>query len=133
MKPPSILGRISKKDGENLNAAIKSDKYWKVSEGKGLIFAVALDRARIPAFEGRYVKATGFGRVVARDQVAKFCRKYRILLVDTKRMEAVSVLTWNAFRRLIGKHGEHITTLVNQGKMPCYVNESNLNSVISQT
>ncbi|MEM3322377.1 MAG: hypothetical protein QXY02_05435, partial [Conexivisphaerales archaeon] len=107
---------------------------WKVSEGgKGLIFAVALDRARTPAFKGRYVKVTGFGRVVARDQVAKFCRKYRILLVDTKRMEVVSVLTWNAFRRLMGKHGEHITTLVNQGKMPCYVNESNLNLVISQT
>ncbi|MEM3489983.1 MAG: hypothetical protein QXO75_10080 [Nitrososphaerota archaeon] len=51
-----------KKEGEDLNAVIKSDKYWKVSEGgKGFIFAGALDITRILTFEGRYVKVAGFG------------------------------------------------------------------------
>ncbi len=123
MHDPSIKEHITSKDWYEIREAIKANKYWKFTEKINyIVYALSLSRARTPAKEGRYVKATGIGQVVAGDKQYWFCRKYRILLIDLRTRTVISVLTWNAFKIAI-KDGEQImVTLLQGGALPPYIN-----------
>lgn len=115
----SIFWGLTTRETEDLINAVKHDKYWKIDpKNKDFICVVALSRARIKSRQGMYAKATYLKRVEVSTPAAKFCRKWRILVVDMRTMSAVSVLTWKAFNRIISNglgpivysmliHGEH--------------------------
>jgi len=122
-RKPKIMERISLKDRENLVGAIKGNKYWDVSkEDKKYAYVVALTRARERSPIGFYAKATGFGKVQVIKDAAKYCRKYRILVLDSKELVAYSVFTWTAFTLAVKKYSKQIRKLLEENKLPCYVN-----------
>lgn len=124
MPKGSIFKGLTRREAEDLINAVKSNKYWKVNPGdRDFICVVALSRARIKSRRGMYAKATHLGRVEVSKEAAKFCRKWRILLVDTKRMLAISVLTWRAFNRIVSKGlGPAICSMLVWDKPPVYFN-----------
>jgi hypothetical protein len=70
-----------------------------------------------------YAKATYLGRVEVSRDAARFCRKWRVLLVDARRMLAVSVLTWRAFNRIVSKGlGSEVCSMLLAGRVPPYFN-----------
>jgi len=122
MDGPSVRRRVGENDWNDIEGAIGGDKYWNVAEGRrDYVYALALSRARIPAPGGRYVRATGFGRVIAPESTARFCRKYRVLLVESRRRIVVSVLTWNAFREAMA-NPDRILSALESGSLPRYIN-----------
>lgn len=131
---PSIFKKIPKKEKANLIEAIKGKKYWNISEGnKNYVYAVALSRARNVAPRGYYVKTSVFGKVEVIPEAAKYCRRYRILLIDVKAGTAFSVLTWMAFRTIMMKYSEVIEALVKDGKTPTYINRQTLRQLLDKT
>jgi len=123
MRSPSIKEHISEKDWYNIKEAIRNDKYWNLAEkNDNIVYSIALSRARTPARNGRYVRATGVGQVVAGERTRWFCRKYRVLLIDTRKGEVISVLTWDAFKLAIKEGEKIIAQLIQAGSLPSYVN-----------
>ncbi|MCX8183388.1 MAG: hypothetical protein N3F08_03090 [Crenarchaeota archaeon] len=122
----SVFKGLTKREIEDLVNAVKHGKYWRISPmSKEFICVVALSRARLKSRRGMYAKATHFGRVEVSKDAAKFCRKWRVLLVDTRRMLAVSVLTWRAFNLIVSKGlGPEVCAMLLVGKIPCYFNTS---------
>ncbi|MEM2087987.1 MAG: hypothetical protein QXF52_04855 [Thermoproteota archaeon] len=122
----SVFKGLTKREAEDLVNAVKHDKYWRLSPGnREFICVVALSRARVKSRRGRYARATHLGRVEVSMDAANFCRKWRILLVDTRRMLAVSVLTWRAFNMIVSKGlGSEVCAMLLAGRIPCYLNTS---------
>ncbi|NHV98975.1 MAG: hypothetical protein HA496_04915 [Thaumarchaeota archaeon] len=120
----SVFKRLSKKEAEDLVNAVKHNKYWKISPShREFICVVALSRARVKSRRGMYARATHYGRVEVSKSAASFCRKWRILLIDTRRMLAVSVLTWRAFKRIVSKGlGPEVCSMLETGSVPPYIN-----------
>lgn len=128
----SIFKHLTRRETEDLLNAVKHDKYWKVNlENKDLIFVVALSRAKIKSRRGMYVKATYVKRVEVVKDAAKFCRKWRVLLIDRKRMLAVSVLTWKAFNKIFSKRmGPLLSFMFSHGRLPPYINKYVLSKML---
>ncbi len=128
----SIFRSLTRREAEDLINAVKHDKYWKVSpKDKDFIFVVALSRARVKSRRGMYAKATHVKRVEVIKEAAKFCRRWRILLVDKRRMLAVSVLTWRAFNKIVSKGmGSIIRFILLHGTLPPYINEKALSKML---
>ncbi|MGB9717996.1 MAG: hypothetical protein ACPL4E_06085 [Thermoproteota archaeon] len=122
----SVFKGLTKKEAEDLVNAVKHDKYWRISPGnREFICVVALSRARVRSRRGMYVRATHLGRVEVSMDAANFCRKWRVLLVDTRKMLAVSVLTWRAFNRIVSKGlGSEVCSMLLAGRVPPYLNTS---------
>jgi len=122
----SVFKGLTKKEAEDLVNAVKHDKYWRISPGnREFICVVALSRARVRSRRGMYARATHFGRVEVSRDAANFCRKWRVLVVDTRRMLAVSVLTWRAFNRIVSKGlGSEVCSMLLAGRVPAYLNTS---------
>ena len=123
MPEPSIRKHITSRDWYEIREAIRADKYWNFTENiKGIVYAIALSRARTPANGGRYVKAAGVGQVIAGERQRWFCRKYRVLLVDLRSKTVISVLTWSAFKIAIREGKEKMVNLLYSGALPPYIN-----------
>ncbi|MBO3832861.1 MAG: hypothetical protein FGF51_05685 [Candidatus Brockarchaeota archaeon] len=122
----SVFKGLTKREAEDLVNAVKHDKYWRISPvNREFICVVALSRARVKSRRGMYARATHFGRVEVSKDAANFCRKWRILLVDTRRMLAVSVLTWRAFNMIVSKElGLEVCAMLLAGRIPSYFNTS---------
>ena len=122
MKGPSIRRRIGEDEWIEMNGAIRGDKYWNVAEGRrDHVYAVALSRARRVAPGGMLVRATGVGRALAPEPLARFCRRYRVLLVESRTGTVKSVLTWSAFRVFMA-NPDVITSALDRGSVPRYIN-----------
>jgi hypothetical protein len=128
----SIFKFLTRREAEDLINAVRDDKYWKVSpENKDFIFVVALSRARIRSRRGMYAKATHVKRVEVIKEAAGFCRRWRVLLVDKRRMLAVSVLTWRAFNKIVSKGMEYVIRFILlHGTFPPYINEKVLSKML---
>lgn len=128
----SIFRSLTRREAEDLINAVKYDKYWKVSpQDKDFIFVVALSRARVKSRRGLYAKATYVKRVEVVREAAKFCRKWRVLLVDRKRMLAVSVLTWKTFNKIISRGmAPIISFILLHSNPPPYINENILSKIL---
>lgn len=128
----SVFKSLTKRETEDLINAVKHDKYWKVSpEDEDFIFVVALSRARVKSRRGMYTKATYFKRIEVTKDAAKFCRKWRILLVDRRRMLAISVLTWRAFNKIFSKGiGPFLSFILSHSALPPYINEGVLSKML---
>ncbi|MBO3800151.1 MAG: hypothetical protein FGF52_03765 [Candidatus Brockarchaeota archaeon] len=128
----SIFRSLTRKEAEDLINAVKHDKYWKVSpEDRDFIFVVVLSRARIKSRRGMYAKATHFRRIEVVKEAARFCRRWRILLVDKRRMLAVSVLTWRAFNKIVSKRvGPIVRFILLHSTLPPYINEKALSKIL---
>ncbi|MEM4228166.1 MAG: hypothetical protein QXZ66_00160 [Thermoproteota archaeon] len=124
----SVFKGLTKREAEDLVNAVKHDKYWRLSPGnREFICVVALSRARVKSRRGRYARATHLGRVEVSMDAANFCRKWRILLVDTRRMLAISVLTWRAFNRIVSKGlGSEVCAMLLAGRISSYFNTSSV-------
>lgn len=128
----SIFKLLTRREAEDLINAVKHDKYWKINpEDKDFIFVVALSRARVRSRRGMYAKATHVKKIEVIKEAARFCRKWRILLVDKRRMLAVSVLTWRAFNKIVSKGtGSIIRFILLHGTLPPYINEKELSKIL---
>ncbi|MGQ9781451.1 MAG: hypothetical protein ACUVQ8_04255 [Nitrososphaeria archaeon] len=127
---PSIFRKIPAEEKSALVEAIKGRKYWKISEdNKDYVYTVALSRARIMAPVGYYVKTSAFGRIQALPEVSKYCRRYRVLLVDLKGRLAVSVLTWMAFKKVMEAYEGQIERLLVERRLPFYINSRTLSEI----
>ncbi len=131
MPEPSIREHITSKDWHEIKEAIRANKYWNFTESiNSVVYALALSRARTPAKEGRYVKATGVGQVIAGDKQYWFCRKYRVLLVDLRARTVISVLTWNAFKIAIRDGEQVMVKLLQSGTLPPYINYKTMKRIL---
>jgi len=128
----SVFKSLTRREAEDLINAVKHDKYWKVSpRNDDFIFVVALSRARVKSRRGLYARATYVKRIEVIREAARYCRKWRILLVDRRRMLAVSVLTWRAFNKIVSKGiGPIISFILSHGTLPPYVNENILSRML---
>ena len=130
----SVFEKISKKERSNLLQAIKGKKYWNISEGNHeYVYAVSLSRARISAPSGYYANTSAFGRIQVVPKAAKYCRKYRVLLINLKSKIAYSTLTWMSFTTIMKKHSSLIENLVQNDKIPPYINSRILHELVSET
>jgi hypothetical protein len=130
---PSIFEKIPKKERYNLLQAIKGKKYWNISErNHEYVYVVSLSRARISAPSGYYANTSAFGRVQVIPNAAKYCRKYRVLLINLRLKIAYSTLTWMSFTTIIKKHSGLIEDLVQEEKIPPYINNRILHHLISR-
>jgi hypothetical protein len=77
------------------------------------------------------VRATGLGRVIAPEPAARFCRKYRVLLVDSGSLTVVSVLTWRAFREAMA-NPDGILSALESGSLPRYTNYRVISGIMSR-
>jgi len=120
----SVFKGLTRREAEDLANAVKHNKYWRISPGnRDFICVVALSRARVKSRRGMYAKATYLGRVEVSKDAARFCRKWRVLLVDARRMLAVSVLTWRAFNRIVSKRlGSEVCSMLLAGRVKPYFN-----------
>jgi hypothetical protein len=122
VREPSIRRRIGEDEWMDVNGAIRGDKYWNVAEGRrDYVYTVALSRARKVAPGGMLVRATGVGRALAPEPLARFCRRYRVLLVESRTGTVKSVLTWSAFRELMA-NPDAVTSALDGGSLPRYIN-----------
>lgn len=122
-KRPSIYNELRRRDLENLLEAIRHDKYWRVYPGDSRFFyTVILSRARTPSPRGRLVRVTGFGQLVAAGEAARFCRKYRVGIVDSRARALISVLTWRAFSWIMRNCASGIYAKLSSGSLPSYIN-----------
>ncbi|MEM2344083.1 MAG: hypothetical protein QXI73_02035 [Thermoproteota archaeon] len=128
----SIFKYLTRREAEDILNAVKHDKYWKVDmENKDLIFVVALSRARVESRRGMYAKATYVKRVEVVKEAARFCRKWRVLLVDRRRMLAVSVLTWKTFNKIFSKGiGPLLSFMFSHDVLPPYINKYVLSKML---
>lgn len=97
-----------------------------------MVYSIALSRARTPARNGRYVRATGVGQVVAGERTRWFCRKYRVLLIDNRKGEVISVFTWNAFKIALKEGEKIIAQLIQTGSLPPYVNYKTIKNLMKR-
>ena len=134
MHYPSIKDHISGRDWYDIREAIRANKYWNLTEETNyIVYALALSRARTPAKNGKYVRATGIGQVIAGNKQYWFCRKYRVLLINKMDRTVISVLTWNAFKVAI-KEGEKVMAhMIQSGSIPPYINYKMIKSLINST
>lgn len=131
---PSVFKKIPKKERSDLIAAIKGKKYWNVSEeDRNYVYVVALSRAREKAPVGYYAKTSALGKVQVIPEAAKYCRKYRILILDLENRAAFSVLTWMAFTRIMRRNNELVKTLIKSGLTPPYINRKVLRELSEKT
>lgn len=123
---------LTRREAEDLINAVKHDKYWRMDpENRDFICVVALSRARIKSKRGMYAKATYLKRIKVLPSAARFCRKWRILLVDMRRMSAVSVLTWKAFNRIISNGlGPVVCSILLHGELTPYFNNSTVSRIL---
>lgn len=128
----SIFRGLTRREAEDLINAVKHDKYWRIDpKNRDLICIVALSRARIKSRRGMYAKATYLKKVEVSMSAAKFCRKWRILLVDVKTMLAVSVLTWKAFNNIISSGlGPIVCSMSIRGEFIPYFNTSTVSRIL---
>ncbi|MGQ9596086.1 MAG: hypothetical protein ACUVUS_01680 [Thermoproteota archaeon] len=128
----SIFKGLTKREAEDLINAIKHDKYWRiVPEVKDFVCVIALSRARIRSRRGMYAKVTYLRRVEVSRDAAKFCRKWRVLLVDTRSMLAISVLTWKAFNKIVLRGmGPIIYYFLMHDKLPPYFNTNTISKIL---
>jgi len=120
---PSIFKKIPRKEESDLVEAIRGKKYWNISEeNKNYVYVVALSRARELAPIGYYAKTSALGKVQVIPEAAKYCRKYRILLVDIETQTAFSVLTWMVFRRIMKKNDKLMNMFIKKRRIPPYIN-----------
>ncbi|MCL4344077.1 MAG: hypothetical protein JRN26_05100 [Nitrososphaerota archaeon] len=131
---PSIKDHISSRDWYDIREAIRANKYWNLTEETNyIVYALALSRARTPAKNGKYVRATGIGQVIAGNKQYWFCRKYRVLLINKMDRTVISVLTWNAFKVAI-KEGEKVMVhMIQSDSIPPYINYKMIKSLINST
>ncbi|MGQ9479341.1 MAG: hypothetical protein ACUVQ0_04865 [Thermoproteota archaeon] len=125
MKPKgSIFRGLSRRESEDLLNAVKYDKYWKMDPSSDdFICVVALSRARVSSRRGMYARATHLKRVEVSKEAAKFCRKWRILLVDMRTRMAISVITWRAFNKIVSNElGQAFCFFSRHGKLSPYIN-----------
>ena len=129
----SVFRHLRRKEREDLTAAIRDDKYWKAtSSNKDFVYVVALTRARVKSREGFSARATFVGRAFLADEAAKFCRKYRVLLVERRTGRAFCVLTWRAFLRVMKGYSEDVYRTLIGGELPPYLNTKILESVLEE-
>lgn len=128
----SIFRGLTEREAEDLVNAVKHNKYWRIDAGnRDFICVVALSRARVGSRRGMYVRATHLGRVEVSKDAARFCRKWRVLLVDARRMLAVSVLTWKAFNRIVSEGlGSTVCSMLISGRVPAYFNTSSVSKIL---
>jgi len=128
----SLLKRLKEKDRRNLIEAVKGDKYWNILPlDRSFVYVVALSRARVRGEEGFYARATALERVLLPAEIAKFCRKHRVLLVDVSNRRAVCVLTWRAFTKIMKRHGEKVHEALSEGVLPPYINNRILRKLVT--
>ena len=131
---PSVFKKIPKKERSDLIAAIKGKKYWNVSEeDRNYVYVVALSRAREKAPVGYYAKTSALGKIQVIPEAAKYCRKYRILILDLENRAAFSVLTWMAFTRIMRRNDELVKTLIKNRLTPPYINRKVLRELSGKT
>jgi hypothetical protein len=127
---PSIFKKIPEQERSALLEAIKGRKYWKVSEdNRNYAYTVALSRARIASPAGYYVMTSAFGRIQVPVEVSKYCRRYRVLLVDLKNRLGICVLTWMAFERIMRTHSRLVEWTAVDGMLPAYINSQTLRTL----
>jgi len=119
-RTPSLFRRLAEKDVENIREAVKAKKYWKLDGEK--IYTIALSRARIRIGNMHIVRTASHGKVNVLREPAKYCRKYRILVLDTRDNVVKSVLTWAAFTEVMKKYSEMILRLAESDMLPPYIN-----------
>lgn len=119
-RTPSLFRRLAEKDVENIREAVKAKKYWKLDGEK--IYTIALSRARIRIGNMHIVRTASHGKVNVLREPAKYCRKYRILVLDTRDNVVKSVLTWAAFTEVMKKYSEMILRLAESDMLPAYIN-----------
>jgi len=116
----SLFRRLAEKDVENIREAVKAKKYWKLDGEK--VYTISLSRARIRVGKVHVVRTASHGKVNVLPEPAKYCRKYRILVLDTRENVVKSVLTWTAFTEVMRKHSEMILRLAESNMLPPYIN-----------
>ncbi|MEM3402984.1 MAG: hypothetical protein QXJ17_00320 [Nitrososphaeria archaeon] len=122
-KSPSVYNDVSEQQRFNLEAAIEGKKYWNISERRSdYVYAIALSRARAKASYGFYARTSFFKRVQVVPQAAKYCRKYRVLLIEVKTLMAYKVITWNAFCKLMRIFDVKMLPLLLERGSPYYIN-----------
>lgn len=128
----SIFKGLTKREAEDLINAVKHDKYWRiVPEDNDFVCVIALSRARIRSRRGMYAKVTYLRRVEVSRDAAKFCRKWRVLLVDTRSMLAISVLTWKAFNKIVLRGmGPIIYYVLMHHKLPPYFDNNTISKIL---
>ena len=119
-RTPSLFRRLAEKDVENILEAVKAKKYWKLDGEK--IYTIALSRARIRVGNMHVVRTASHGKVNVLPEPAKYCRKYRILVMDTRANVVKSILTWTAFTEVMKKYSEMILRLAESDMLPAYIN-----------
>jgi hypothetical protein len=123
-----VYPSCSNKEIRNLVNAIKGNKYWKVlPKLRNLIYVVALTRAKYSSKDGKLATATYLKRVVVDNEVARFCRKGRILMVileGEEKGKAIWVLTYPAFLELM-RDEEKVKNLLKELK-PMFITAKRL-------
>lgn len=127
----SIFRQLRRREREDLITAVKGNKYWKAtSSNKDFIYVIALTRARVRTNEGFRARVTFLREAIMPRDVAKFCRRYRVLLVNRRTSIASCVITWKAFLRIIRNYSEDIYRMLTvDGGLPPYINIRVLNEV----
>lgn len=128
----SVFRGLTRREAEDLINAVKHDKYWRIDpKNRDFICVVALSRARIKSRRGMYAKATYLKRIEISASAARFCRKWRILLVDMKTMSAVAVLTWKAFNKIISNGlGPVVCSTLLHSELTPYFNASTVSRML---
>lgn len=127
----SLFKTLNRREKEDLLSAIKGNKYWNLdAKDRDFIYVVALTRARIRIDESYCARATHIGSVTMSKEVGKFCRRYRILLVNRRMGKAVCVMTWKAFNKYMMKYRKQIHDALMRGKLPPYMNSKNINGIL---
>jgi hypothetical protein len=100
---PRLEGKLNKmypscthREIVELASSIQAGKYWRAQEG--LVFTIALTRARARRGPSWMAESTGLGRMMVPDELKPFCRKGRVALVRERELAtAVLFLGWPAF------------------------------------
>lgn len=121
-----VYPSCSRRDIDDLIAAIRGNKYWSIHSGTmDAIHVVALMRAEIASQGGFLARATHVGQIKVREAAAKYCRKERVLIAmkEGSGFEAVSVITWPAFLRFIRLDSSSIYESLLRGQLPSFTGE----------
>lgn len=121
-----VYPSCSRRDIEDLVAAIRANKYWRIHSGlRNALYVVALTRAKITSQGGFLARATHLGQIKVTEAASKYCRKGRVLVAIKKNsgFEAVSVITWPVFLRFIRLNSGRVYEDLLNGRLHAFIGE----------
>jgi len=120
---------MSNREKEDLERAIRGDKFWWVSsKQRDLVYVVALTSADFKKGKRFLARVTFLKKVLVPHNLAVYVRRGRVLVVSLKDKEPISVVTWPALYRLM-KIDDELVYRVFATKPPKFISLSRVRSL----